>query len=208
MFDGHYNHWRETRIKKIISIFGESFFKGKTILELGCGWGDVGRYFQTLGAKVTFADGRQKHLDVIKKRDPLSNVLLIDQDKSWNLETTYDIIIHWGVLYHLNHWQQDIKCVINHSNLIFLETEVCDSDDVNLEIKVTEVSDYDQALNKTGTRPSPAMIEKFLSSLEVDYKRYDDSDLNSTFHIYDWNVSSSKEYRNGLRRYWIINKKQ
>lgn len=205
MFTGHYKHWQQTRIEKIVSIFGKEFFNSKTILELACGHGDIGKYFQSIGAIVTFADGRQEHLNKIKKSDPLATTILLDQDNEWDLKTKFDIIIHWGVLYHLNNWKQDLQCAIKHSDLIFLETESCDSDNPDFELKLTE-SGYDQALNGTGTRPSAAMIETYLSLLGVEYQRYDDSDLNSSFHKYDWKVNNTNKLRGGHRRFWIIKK--
>jgi hypothetical protein len=35
-FEQHYVEWREKRIAKIEKIFGQDFFKNKTILEVGC----------------------------------------------------------------------------------------------------------------------------------------------------------------------------
>jgi len=205
MFDGHYTDWRIKRFDKIISIFGEEFFKDKTMLELGAGFGENGKMFEELGAKVTYAEARKEHLDVLLERNSQTETILLDQDRSWNLNRKFDIIIHWGVLYHLNNWKQDLTCALSHSNLIFLESEVCRSNNPNLEIKQYECG-YDQAINNIGSRPSAIMIENYLTSLGCKIDRYDDAELNSSFHTYNWSVPtpSPEDYIEGYRRFWII----
>jgi SAM-dependent methyltransferase len=206
LFEDHYVDWRKTRIEKIKKLYPSEFFKDKTILELGCGLGHIGNEFQQLGAIVTFADGRKKHVLSLREKFPEAEILHLDQDFLWNLNKKFDIIIHWGVLYHLDNWQQDLLCALTHSNLIFLETEVCDSDDSNFEIKVLEHGGWDQSRNGTGSRPSAAMIENQLFLLGASFNRYDDSSINSDFHIYDWEVKNTNEWKHGLRRFWIVTK--
>ena len=205
MFDGHYKDWRKRRFDKIISIFGEDFFKDKTMLELGAGFGENGRMFQDLGAKVTYAEARKEHLDVLLERDSNAKIIVLDQDKIWNLNRKFDIVLHWGVLYHIDNWKQDLFCATNHSDLIFLESIVCASDDPNYEIKLHEEG-YDQAINNVGSRPSAAMVEAHVKSLGYSFTRYDDSSLNSSFHIYDWVVSETdtRDIGMGCRRFWIL----
>jgi hypothetical protein len=206
-FIGHYVDWREKRIKKIESIFGKDFFKDKKILELAAGTGHTGQYFESLGAIVTCSDGRHDNLIALKNRyQPNGGTILLDQDGDWQLPNKYDLIIHWGVLYHLNNWQADLKSALNHSNLILLESEASDSDDPNFEIKVDEPNVFDQALHKIGTRPSAAMIEKELSNLGATFIRYDDADINSGCHFYDWKINSSNNWKDGMRRFWIVKK--
>ena len=202
-FKTHYIPWRESRINKIVSIFGKEFFNNKTMLELAAGHGDTGHYFYNLGSIVTFADGNEGHLVKIKKTNPDSTVLHIDQDKEWNLNKQFDIVVHWGVLYHLDNWQKDLKTAIEHGKIIFLETEVCDSNDPTFEIKTSE-SGYDQAVNGIGSRPSAAMVEGCINETGANYVRYDDADINAEYHKYDWKVNDTKEWTSGQRRFWII----
>jgi hypothetical protein len=205
MFDGHYVDWREKRFNKIVSIFGTEFFKDKTMLELGAGFGENGKMFEEIGVKVTYADARQEHLDVILERDGAAKTILLDQDKFWNLNRKFDIVLHWGVLYHLDNWKQDLTCALSHSNLIFLESEVCRSNNPNLEIKKYEQG-YDQAANNIGCRPSAVMLENYVSSLGCSIDRYDDASLNSSFHKYNWIVPnpSPDDHIKGYRRFWVV----
>jgi len=206
VFDGHYVDWRETRINKVISIFGKEFFNGKTILELGAGHGHIGNYFRTLGARVAMTDGRPEHVEKMKESFGNKDIFLLDQETQWNSNEKFDIVIHWGVLYHIDNWKEDLQIAIRYGNIIFLESEVCDSDDPNIEIKVHESNSYDQAVNSTriGSRPSASMIEQIISGTGSTFIRYDDADINSNIHIYDWPVKNTNQAPNGQRRFWII----
>jgi len=170
-------------------------------LELGCGYADIGNMFYELGAIVTSSDIRNEHLNVVKQRYPHINTLLIDGDNP-DIKEKYDIIIHWGLLYHLNEIESHLEKISQKCNVMFLETEVVDSDDDQSYISIHE-NGYDQAFNNKGIRPSPAYIEKVLEKNGFQFKLIKDSILNSDFHIYDWNISNSKSHRSGLRRFWI-----
>lgn len=209
MFDKHYDDWREKRVRKIVKIFGESFFENKTLLELGAGTGKNGKMFEQMGSKVTYAEARQEHLNVLLENDPHAETILLDQDYEWNLNRKFDVIVHWGVLYHLRNWRQDLICATQHSNLIFLESLVSVSEDPEHEIILQEEG-YDQAINGFGSRPSAPMIEAHLNQLGCKFTRYDDSDLNSSFHQYDWIVSETnpEDVAMGCRRFWIVEKEE
>ncbi len=204
-FTHHYNNWRQTRINKVRQILGADFAKGKTILELACGHGHTGLQLAGEGATVTFAEGRPEHIEALLAKAPDADVIQLDQDKSWDLGRKFDLVIHWGVLYHLDNWKEDLRCTLNHSDLVCMETEVADSSDPKFEIKQSEEG-TDQALNGTGSHPSPAMIEEYLTSLGATFVRYDDSDINSLFHHYDWPVRETKQWKPGQRRFWMIRK--
>ena len=203
MFEGHFIPWRKSRINKLISILGLEWFQGKKILELGCGFGHVGHELIKLGCDVTFTEGRNQFINVIKKNNPDSNVYLVDNDENWMLGSRFDLIIHWGLLYHLKNWKQDLKNCLWHSSLICLETEVVDSEeDIEIEVKETN---YDGALNSVGVRPSVGNIEKFLQSLGCEITRYDDSDLNAAYMKYDWKAGSFPgQWKLGHRRFWMV----
>ena len=125
-FKGHYIKWRETRINKLVSILGKDWFKGKTVLECACGLGHIGEEIMKLGAVVTFAEGREIFVRETKKRLPNAEVILLDQDTDWNLNRKFDLIIHWGLLYHLDNWKQDLANTVKHADIICFETVVMD----------------------------------------------------------------------------------
>lgn len=185
-------------VKKYID---PGFFQSKTLLELGCGHADNGNMFYELGATVTSSDARNEHLDIVKQKYPHINTLLIDGDKDC-INEKYDIILHWGLLYHLNEIEIHVEKLSQKCDVLLLETEVSDSDDRNFYISTNE-NGYDQAYNNTGIRPSESFVENILNKNGFQFKLIKDPILNSGFHCYDWEISNSKSWTNGLRRFWI-----
>lgn len=214
-FGGSYNRWRITRIAKLESMFGKEWFAGKHILELACAHGNIGLYLKQLGATVTFADARQEHLDIVLKKDPSATTILINQDTSWNINQHFDLILHFGVLYHIDNWRQDLASVIQHSNLILLESAVANTTRL-FDYKITEEYEGGQnAFGGIGSMPSASSIEDCLTKLGVTYTRHDDATMNTRRYIYDW-VASDQDLSNvsassfedlplyGGRRFWVI----
>lgn len=202
----HYIDWTDRRINKIIDVMGEDFFIDASGLELGCLHGVVGAVLRDkFNCDMTFTDARVSNEEHFLKNNRKSILLILDQENEWNLNRQLDFVIHWGILYHLNNWQQDLKCTLEHSKVVFLESEVSDSLDPNFEIKAEESSNKnDQAFSGTGSRPSAAFIEKILDSFGAKWTRYDDEMLNSGFHEYDWISKDDRTQTNGRRRFWII----
>lgn len=202
MFADHYVEWRGKRIQAIIDHYGRDFFVGKTVLELGCGYGDIGAAFYKMGAIVTCSDARKEHLNVVKKRYPKIKILLLDLDNEQAINQDFDVIIDLGVLYHLQNYKLHLKNVIQHANHLILETEVVDSKDPDFVVH-TEESGYDQAFNGRGCRPSATGIEKFFKENKVLSRRYESPKLNSGFHRYDWKETNAGTWVHGQRRFWF-----
>ncbi len=201
LFNDHYINWRQSRMNGINKYISPDYFSGKSLLELGCGYADIGNMFSKLGAVVTSSDARKEHLDIVKERYPHIKTALIDGD-NLNIEDKYDIILHWGLLYHLREIEEHLEEVSNKCNILLLETEVCDSDDTDFYIKTREHG-YDQAFNDRGIRPSPSYVESVLDNNGFKFKMIKDPILNSDCHCYDWDVKNSETSRHGLRRFWI-----
>jgi hypothetical protein len=202
MFEDHYIEWRKSRFNGIKKYIDLNFFKDKTLYEVGCGHGDNGTLFKNIGCNVTSSDARKEHIENAKIKNPQLNYELFDCDKDILLQK-YDIILHWGVLYHLNEIEKHIENICNKCDYLLLETEVCDSyDDFNFVIKTNE-NGYDQAFNNTGSRYNEKYIEKLLSDNNFNYIMIKDPIINSSIHRYDWEITNSKSWEHGLRRYWI-----
>jgi len=223
VFGGFYNEWRVKRVNKLVSLLGVDWFKGKKVLELGCAFGNIGFYLESLGAQVTFSDGRQESLDVVKFKDPNARTILLDQDTNWNLNETFDLIVHFGISYNLNNWQQDLINTIKHAKYIAYETAVNKfSNDIEFKIKDPKYGETRQGpLNSLGSLPSVSLIETLFNNNNVQYTRYDNNDLNYAFMNYT--IQSDKEYKpkdnniiylqswtdawgSGGRKYWLIKK--
>ena len=184
-------------IKKYMS---SDYFKSKTLLELGCGHADIGNMFYELGTNVTSSDARKEHLDIVKSKYPNIKTILIDGDNDIITEK-YDIILHWGLLYHLKEIENHLENVSQMCDVLLLETEVSDKDDI-YAIQ-TDENGFDQAFNTKGIRPSPSYVESVLEKNGFKFKLIKDPILNADFHRYDWDISNSGGWTSGLRRFWI-----
>lgn len=205
-FMGHYEYWRMKRVTAIVEYYGESWFRGKKVLELGCGYGDIGHIFATLGAEVVFAEGRAENCEVLRRRYPGSRIYQMNCENEWPFpeDEQFDLILHMGLLYHLNNFEFSLEKCLAHTRRLVLETEVCDSTDPNLILKPIEQSEnYDQSLTGQGSRPSAAYLEHFLTVRNWDYEQVKDSRCNAMFHVYDWPVKNTNTWCHGLRRFWF-----
>jgi len=202
-FSEHYVDWREKRINAIIQHYGQEFFAGKKVLELGCGYGEIGAAFAHLGAKVTCSDARPEHLDVVRQRHPKVQTVQADLDRGWPFKGKWDLILHLGLLYHLRAPEPSILWACEAGQHVVLETEVCDSLDPRLILR-TQESGYDQANNGRGCRPSTGCIETILGECDKIFDRLQDSSCNSGMHTYDWAELNTGSWRHGLRRLWFV----
>lgn len=201
MFGGHYIDWRKSRMDGIRKYMGTEFFKGKTLLELGAGEGHNGYEFMKLGCQVMCTEVRQEHIDRGKQIYPQIKFKQFDCNTS-QIKKHYDIILHWGVLYHIENVQKNLVNVLNHCDYLLLETEVIDHEDSICPI-VTENNSYDQAFHFKGSRPSTSYIETIFDTCGFKYQIILDPILNSGFHRYDWKAMNTKLFEDGQRRFWI-----
>jgi cyclopropane fatty-acyl-phospholipid synthase-like methyltransferase len=210
MFDGHYESWRKSRLDTTINILTDKFMAGKNILEVGCGHGHIGNFFQTEfpDCRVTCCDGRKEHVEKIKEniqKNVYSQNLtteIYDLEEDYSLETKkFDVIIHWGVLYHISDVKKHMTDILSHCDYVLLETEVCDSEEDIC--KTLGEGGYDQAVSGTGSRPSPSHVEGILTENGFEFRRILDCRLNSGSHVYDWKHTNDGHHKDGLRRFWI-----
>ena len=114
----------------------------------------------------------------------------------------FDLIIHFGVLYHLQDWKSSLVDCVGMTNYLALETEVCDSDDPSFELKLDEAG-YDQAISGVGSRPSAELVEAELRACRMALTRLDDNRCNANIHVYDWPVKNTGRWVSGQRRMWF-----
>jgi hypothetical protein len=195
-FRGHYEDWQQSRKAAIEKYLPDEFFVGKSSHEIGCG---TDAFFSQLlrskGCEVSASDGRTEYLNNLPF--PTS---VVDCDGELVIDRV-DILVHFGVLYHLRNVETHLLSLGKVCDYILLESEVCDSTDD--DIFYVEEEGYDQALHCCGSRPSSQYVENRLAKAGFSFKRFDDKILNSDFHVYDWETTNSKTFRNGQRRFWI-----
>lgn len=199
-----YHGWRETRFSFIVKHYGAEFFKGKSLVEVGAGYGHLGNMFHELGARVTCTDGRIENVEGIRERFPHLNSFVCDLENDFPDEH-FDICIHTGVLYHLANPEAAIIRSCASSNHLVLETETLDNADAFLAHSIIEdMSIIDNAVSGKGVRLTAAHIEKVLSEQGKVFMRCDNEELNYLAHRYNWVVSGSNGYGPQFRRFWFV----
>jgi hypothetical protein len=111
----------------------------------------------SLGAEVHCVEGRQENVDRIKNDYTSVTVQCANLDTpDWNFGY-YDIIINFGLYYHLENFHKEhlVNCV-NNCNLMFFETVIYDS--FEDEIYFREEAGNDQSLTPIGGTPSTSYI--------------------------------------------------
>lgn len=208
-----YAVWRHNRLSVLLTWvterFGHDWFAGKRILELGAGNGHIGAELTLLGADVWILEGRTVNIDLGRELFPF---VPADRWVGWNLEWgwpdhlgDFDLILHWGTLYHLGWWKESLVGAMTHAPILSLETEVCDSKDVDLVVPVQEDRfKLDQSMGGVGARLSVAHVESMIDWCGMQSQRLDLKRLNSVSHKYDWRPSNSGKVKGGaLRRFWM-----
>jgi hypothetical protein len=218
-----FEDWNKKRVDKVISIFGRDWFASKKILELGACHGDIGLNFLKLGSDVTFSDARIENLSEIRNKLKDSffepKIVVIDQDKEYNLNESFDLVVHFATLSHLENWKNDLSCALRHTNLMLLETSVNPIENSKDDIELCDEFVY-EAYNRKNSLFTQESVEDVLRSLGCKFIRLDSSDLNSNWSwsftncpfrlVYDWNYVNHKTYdtqKNGVvlyRRFWIV----
>lgn len=205
MFDGKYFEWNQKRIKSIVDFYGYKFFYFKRILDLGCGYGDLGGVVYRLGADVTGVDARQEHLKIVNKKYTGIKTVQANLDAAWPFHgQKFDLILDLGLLCHLADYEAHLKAVCASTTHLVLETAVCDSDDPQKVIATEEDKGaYDLSYSGKGCRPSAAAIERVLRDCGMNFKRMDNSKFNAADYSYDWYPKNDNSTSLGKRRIWF-----
>ena len=116
------------RMEFILSNIDRKKINKLNILDLGCGGGLTCEPLARLGAKVTGVDFVKKNIEVAKKHainSKLNINYLIGDISSINLKETYDVILLFEVLEHLDNWDlliKKIKKQLNPKGKLILST--------------------------------------------------------------------------------------
>lgn len=87
-------------------------------MELGTGYGDFGYKIYELDMNVTFIEGRQENLEILRQKHPYFTSKLGDMDKQV-IEEKYDVILHCGLLYHMKNIEKFRKLFAELLHLYF-----------------------------------------------------------------------------------------
>lgn len=207
------NHYREAELSRLMNLFAHidlEQWKGMRILEVGAGIGHIGSVFINLGFDVTSTDGRIEYVEHMKREG--RKAFLLDLDKTGIDEVgDYDIILSFGVLYHLTNPEKHLLSCHN-AKILVLETSVCDSDQslVNPIREGKGIRGRDQALNEFGCRPSPVWIEnKCHEAGFLKIRDISNPNANWVKGIFDWKPINNGAWKIGevnYRKMWICEK--
>lgn len=203
-------NYRESELSRLMNLFAHEdlrSWKGMKVLEVGAGLGHIGEIFRALGFDVTSTDGRANYVERMRKRG--REALVLDLDRTPVHEVGhFDLILAFGVLYHLSEPQQFLSSC-EGASVLLLETIVCDTSDSTL-LKVAEpkgVRGQDQALNVYGCRPSPSWVEAECRAAGFGNVRDISTSLaNWPTGSYDWEPRNDRSWRRdgvNLRKMWV-----
>jgi hypothetical protein len=201
----YHSDWQQNRINFILSKYPKDFFKRKRILEVGAYNGYIGAYFSTLGAEVHCLEGRVENVTNIKNDYPMVSVEVADLDSPEWEWGHWDIIINFGLYYHLEKFHKEhLENCINNCDLMFFESVIYDSHNAEIYFR-NEIGD-DQSLSEKGGTPSTSYVENIFKQHNVNYQKFKDSSLNNYQHKYDWPDTGFRVFNQFDRRFWIIQK--
>lgn len=208
IFAVSYADWRTKRINKLLELYGVDWFAGKRVLELGSGLSDIGAFFADLGAEVVCLEGRQETVTFarLKHRDvPRLTIAQCDLEGDFSQYGRFDLIIHFGLLYHIREVDAHMARCFDLADEVVLESVVCDSTDPECILYVPEPAQVaEQSLHGVGSRPSPFYVERLAAERGFAADRHFTADLNhKNMYIYDWphrNDESHGDWRK--RRFW------
>ena len=203
-FSGYYRRRTEKIVKHIRSYLGESFFKDKTLLDVGCGHGHMGAGFQDLCSKVTCSDGRKSNVEQGKLIYPEVEFVLADVEKEWPFGK-FDIILNLGLLYHVSNPADVIaKCADSCQSMIL--DCVIEAGGLNSIVLKDESSErYDCAVSGKACIVSQTYLESALKESNFRFRRPDIENKACNYDgktRYDWTDNPT----HGCRRLWFCEK--
>lgn len=184
-YSENYHLWRNKRFNFILSTLGDEYLKDKVIVEFGAGTGALINMFVGRCKKVYAVEGREEHILIGKQEYPSVEFIHCNLDSDFVSQLKqyqFDIIIHTGVLYHLENIKthierlKEINCLI-----LILETVVVDS--TKECVSMRKEAGFDQSLSGVSMTPSPSYLEKLLKPY-YQYDRRTDETLDSYPHFY------------------------
>lgn len=108
----HYDHYCADQIKRLDGFYGliertlhqelVPFLSGKTILDIGCGFGSLCDFFQQLGFTVTGIEQHQISFNAAQEKFPHIN-LIFDEGNFLDTipDNSFDIVIMKDVIHHV-----------------------------------------------------------------------------------------------------------
>jgi SAM-dependent methyltransferase len=207
-------NYRESQLSRLANLFAHvdlDRWRGKRIIEVGSGLGHLGDAFAALGFDVTSTDGRPEHVAEMKARGRSTFVLDLDRATAADF-ADFDIVLSFGVLYHLAEPARFVAACGEAVDVLLLETAVCDAAEpvINYVSEPKGWRGADQALEGRACRPSPAWVEEHCRTAGFTTVRDISSPVgNWSIGRFDWDPTGDGEWRRdgiNLRKMWVCEK--
>jgi hypothetical protein len=207
-------YYREAELSRLLNLTAHvniQSWKGYKILETGAGHGAMGKIFLDLGYDVTSSDGREEYVKIMQNQR--RKAMLLDVNKQEISDVgVFDVILSFGLLYHIKEPEFFIQSCAKNCKVMVLETVVCDRDDAVLDI-VREAGGWrgkDQALDEEGCRPSPSWVEETARKAGFTSVRDISTSVGNWDNgKFDWEHKNNGDWkRDGytMRKMWLFEK--
>ena len=120
----------------------------------------------------------------------------------------FDLIINFGLIYHLKNVEKNLNCCAKMSDEILLESNVCDSNDPSKIIYVNHPDGISQSVGGVGSRCSPSYIERIFENNNFNVIRCWSKDLNSEPYVYDWEHNNDDSLDGKKRLFWNFKRRK
>ena len=140
--------------------------RGRSVLELGAGVGDLTAPFMLRGGKVTTTDARPEHVAALRERWPAALALQLDAcNPAWQ-SASFDVVSCYGLLYHLDRPLSALSWMAEScSGVLLLETCVSRGDETQVFFFAEEAADPRNSVRGLGCRPTRSWIWETLTDL-------------------------------------------
>jgi SAM-dependent methyltransferase len=207
----------QTRFDVLLDHFNVTDWSKISLMDIGCGQGGFGLKFKDIGADVTFIDGREKNLEVVRQRAADAKTILYNVESGEKVPVAQvDFILFMGLLYHVGNPAEAIKLISQTSSNICFETACLDHDGSAAIYFQEDNSPTSFSVTGNACRTSPKWVEEAL--IVNGYSLIEDIS-NTSFNVptgegysglvYDWEYERTCGWRRNecsLRRIWIASK--
>jgi SAM-dependent methyltransferase len=182
-FGRRYGEWNARRLTVMRFLLGD--LEGLEILELGCGYGLLGRALEEDGARVTYVEGRVEHVTVLREAVRHDRVIRanLDVPLEYQFARAFDVVLHLGLLYHLEDPMRSIAEACNLGRVLLLESEVLPYGVVDESIE-REACGFDQSLSGKEVIVSASAVERCLADQGFVFMRLENPLLETGIDTY------------------------
>ena len=199
------------RLRNLQKHFDIQTLRNGRVLEIGCGIGRFGAFFEEAGCRVVSIDTRQQHIDVLRQYYPGREAAVVDFER-WDpaLLGKFDAALCFDALNRLSAAEAFLADCTRTADIILLDCTVLDWP----WPRCVRESCIDPAgLPYIGCWPSPSWVTTLM-----ERHGFSAEDISSSLAnwdgefpaVYDWEPRHDGEWRHGntfLRKMWVCRKR-